>query len=113
MVINYFIDSVIMSTSTNSSNGDTILPETPIGLRRFVVISKHPPKKGLHKEIHADTSFDKLLEDIHTLHNELEAVHKTGSKIMIDCNQCFSCFRGNTVSLDADIEAGDIKATAV
>jgi hypothetical protein len=112
-MINYFINYIIMSNSTNSSNGDTILPETPTGLRRFVVISKDPPKKGMHKEIHAETSFDKLLEDIHVLHAELEAVQKTGSKIIVDCSNCFACLRGNNVSIETELKAGDIQATAV
>ena len=100
-----------MSNSTNSSNGDTILPETPTGLRRFVVISKDPPKKGMHKEVLAETSFDKLLEDIHTLHEELNAVQKTGSQIIVDCSNCFSCLRGNNLSIEADIQAKDNKTT--
>jgi hypothetical protein len=115
-MINYFVDYIIMSNSTNStnsSNGETILPKTPSGLRRFVVISKDPPKKGFHKEIHAETSFDKLLEDIHVLHAELEAVHKTGSKIIVDCSNCFACLRGNNISMDADIKVKDNKATTI
>jgi hypothetical protein len=102
-----------MSKSTNSSNGDTILPETPEGFRKFVVISKDPPKKGMHKEIHAETSLDKLLDDIHVLHAELAAVQKTSSKIMIDCSGCLACFRGNNLSIEADVKTGNIKATAV
>jgi hypothetical protein len=102
-----------MSKSTNSSNGDTILPETPAGFRKFVVVSKDPPKKGMHKEIHAETSFDKLLDDIHVLHAELAAVQKTSSKIMIDCSGCLACFRGNNLSIEADIQAKDIQATTI
>jgi hypothetical protein len=110
MKINYFVDYIIMS---KSSNGETVLPETPDGYRKFVVISKDPPKKGMHKEIHAETSFDKLLEDIHVLHAELEAVRKTGSNIMVDCSGCLACFRGNKLSIEADVKTGDINATAV
>jgi hypothetical protein len=102
-----------MSKSTNSSNGDTILPETPEGFRKFVVISKDPPKKGMHKEIHAETSFDKLLDDIHVLHAELAAVQKTSSKILIDCSGCLACFRGNNLSIEADIQAKDNKVSTI
>jgi hypothetical protein len=93
--------------SRDSNESNKSLPENPDGLRRFIVIAKNAPKKGIHKEIHTNTSFDKLIEDIHTLHEEIEAVTKTGNKIMVDCSNCFSCLRGN------QLKTGDIKATAI
>jgi hypothetical protein len=103
------------SPKTDSmSSSDSVelnLPDAPEGYKRYIVITNETPKRprpsdGVHKEI-ANSNVDELISDIHQLHKELNDVVNVGNKIMIDCSDCFSCFKN--VRLRSKVKTGDNK----
>lgn len=103
-------------SSSSSGSVELNLPETPIGYKRYIVISNETPKRPkdgsavVHKEI-TNSNIDDLINDLHQLHKELNDVND--NKIMIDCSDCFSCFRDVRLKGKANVKTGDNKITAV
>ena len=105
------------SRSSNSSQGDLQLPNTP-GFKKYIVVSKKSPRRRkhtVHAEIKPEASVDQLMEDIHQLHKEINDVTKAGSKVMIDCSNCFSCLRGINAKVDVDtkVKAEDLTISTI
>ena len=102
---------------SNSSSGsvELNLPDTPDGYKRYIVISTETPKRPkdgptvVQKEI-TNSNVDELINDLHQLHKELTDVATAGNKIMIDCSDCFSCFRDVRLKGKANVKTGDVTA---
>ena len=103
-------------SSSSSGSVELNLPETPHGYKRYIVISNETPKRPkdgsavVHKEI-TNSNVDELINDLHQLHKELNDVATVGNKIMIDCSDCFSCFRDVRLKGKANVKTGDNEVT--
>jgi hypothetical protein len=103
-------------SSSSSGSVELNLPETPQGYKRYIVISNETPKRPkdgsavVHKEI-TNSNVDELINDLHQLHKELNDVAAVGNKIMIDCSDCFSCFKNARVK--SKVKTGDNQVTTV
>ena len=99
--------------STSSSGSVELnLPETPAGYKRYIVISNRAPDKAVHKEI-TNSNVDELLNDLHQLHKELNDVAMVGNKIMVDCSDCFACFKNIRLKANVDANVTDNKVSTI
>ena len=93
------------------------MPNTPAGFKRYILVSQKPPKKNgteVHKEI-TSSNVDELINDLHQLHKELEDVAVVSNKIMVDCSDCFACFKNMKLrgTVDANVKTGDNKISTI